>query len=76
MREKNRGFRGFFADGEVGFKRRGRFGCCSDFQGRQADQYQSFTPQSLVPSTDAGAAALSDFTGEAGQSTALSPSEP
>ena len=33
---------------------------------RQADQYQAFTPQSLVPSTDAGAAALSDLTGEVG----------
>ena len=42
------------------------------FARRQADQYQAFTPQSLVPSTDAGAAALSDLTGEAGQSTAPS----
>ncbi|MEL0297979.1 MAG: hypothetical protein VXA98_08485, partial [Gammaproteobacteria bacterium] len=43
------------------------------FARRQADQYQAFTPQSLVPSTDAGAAALSDLTPEAGQSTALGP---
>ncbi|MEK9591431.1 MAG: hypothetical protein VW390_08995 [Gammaproteobacteria bacterium] len=43
------------------------------FARRQADQYQAFTPQSLVPSTDTAAATPRDLTPEASQDTALSP---
>ena len=45
------------------------------FARRQVDQYQAFTPPSLVPSTDAGAAASSDLTDEVGPSTAPSSTE-
>jgi len=43
------------------------------FARRQADQYQAFTPQSLVPSTDAVAATSSDLTNDASLSAPLSP---
>jgi len=71
MREKNRGLEaslqsvGSVSNAAVDLD-------AAAFSRGQAGQYQAFTPQSLVPSTDAGAAALNDFTGEASQSTALS----
>ena len=42
------------------------------FARRQADQYQAFTPQSLVPSTDTAVATPRDLSSEAVQNTAPS----